>query len=80
MNFSFILGVGSFFFQLYACESVLKRRRKMFVRPCFSEDEPNLLTCSHPTEACDKETNDFRLVRLDASKVGYLKKVLGVIE
>ena len=46
----------------------------MFVRPCFSEDEPDLLTCSHPTEACDKETNDFRLVRLDASKVGYLKK------
>lgn len=74
MHLSWILGVGSFFFQLCTSESALKRQRKPFVRPCFPEDEPsNYLSCSHleeDSDDCDKETNaNFRLVRLEASKV-----------
>lgn len=70
MHLSWILGVGSLFFQLCASE----RQRKLFVRPCFPEDEPNdYLTCSHPEEGsddCEKETSvSYRLVRLEASKV-----------
>ncbi|XP_078364987.1 transmembrane prolyl 4-hydroxylase-like isoform X2 [Oculina patagonica] len=54
-------------------EKELKRRRKMFVRPCFAEDEPNRLTCSHPEEDCDEETSDLRLVRLEASRIGHVR-------
>lgn len=68
MHLSWILRVGSFFFQLCASESAFKRQRKLFVRPCFPEDEPNYLTCSHPEDDYDKE-NNFRLVRLEALKV-----------
>ena len=74
MHFSWILGVCSFFFQLCASESALKRQRKLFVRPCFPEDEPsNYLSRSHLEEDsndCDKETSaNFKLSRLEASKV-----------
>ena len=74
MHLSWILGVVSFFFRLCTSESALERQRKLFVRPCFDEDQPSShLTCSDPEEDshyCDKETSaTFRLVRLEASKV-----------
>ena len=76
MQLSWILGVGSLFFQIWVSESDLKSQRKLFVRPCFPEDEPSdYLTCSHPegdSDDCDKETSaSFRLVRLEASKVSF---------
>lgn len=71
MNLSWILGVGSFFFQVVVPGCALKKRRKMFARPCFSEDEPNL-ACSQPEDACDEETSDFKLARLEATRVSLL--------
>ena len=70
MHLSWFLGICSFLFQLCASEI----QQKLFVRPCFPEDEPsNYRSCSHPAEnsdECDKETSaNFRLVRLEASKV-----------
>lgn len=72
MNLSWILGVGYFFFQVVVPGCALKKRRKMFARPCFSEDEPNNLTCSQPEDACDEETSDFKLARLEATRVSLL--------